>query len=78
MDKSLLQWDNIESRKAFIFTAESSIYGGTNIEGKDVTVIQEKGEGMEVWTPTHDDWNEVVYYGKNGNQEGVSYKRSKD
>jgi len=78
MDKSLLQWDTVESRKAFIATAESSIYNGTNVEGKDVIVLQEKGEGMEVWTPTHDGWNEVVYYGKDGNQEGVSYKRSKD
>lgn len=75
--KSLFNtFDEIYSRRIMIETLESSLYTGENVDGEEVIVLLEQGQGMEVKTRHTEkpDWYECVHYDKDGYQEAVSYE----
>lgn len=69
--------DTIENRHRFIQTMESNLYVGKNVDGEEVQVRLQQGEGMEIWTRHHAKpmWWEVVTFDEFGLQVSVTYKR---
>lgn len=45
-----------KERSAMIKELQSSLYGGTNVEGADIIVLVENGVGMEVLTFQDNGW----------------------
>lgn len=68
--------DTWEGREKFIRTMPSDLYAGHNVDGEEVQIRLQQGEGMQVWTRHHSKpkWWEVITYDKYGFQESVTYK----
>jgi hypothetical protein len=72
--KLSLSFDEVEDVKAFIHNNESSLYGGVNVNGEDVVVLLEKGEGMEVITYQNNGWIRKNFYNHLGLADGETFE----
>ena len=57
---------------------KTGIHFFQNEDGELVSCVRIVGEGFQLWTKTHGNWNEVVYYEEDGEQSGVGYKTDEE
>jgi hypothetical protein len=74
----MFNFETREGRVEFIHNNESSLYEGKNIDGEQVIVMLQKGEGMDVKTRHHNkmNWWEIIEYDAEGFQVGVTYEKT--
>ena len=76
LDISKYDFTVAQGRAEFIADTPSGIYPGKNVDGDDIMVFVQRGEGMEIKTRHADKprfW-ECVSYDAYGWQESVSYE----
>ncbi len=76
----MYQFDKREVKQEFIHNTESGIYTGTNVNGEDVVVIVEQGQGMDVKTirKAKPRWFEVIEYDSEWYQVSIAYESLED
>lgn len=74
--KVLLSFDNAEEVRDFIKNNESGLYSGKNVDGEEVIVTIEKGNGMDVKTLQNNGWWVIHEYDKMGYLLSESFEKN--
>lgn len=60
--------------KEFIMETKSGMYVGKNVEGEEIMILHDQGDGFELYTDQSNGWTRLNTYDSNGYCDGETFK----
>ena len=75
VEKPIIDFDDLESIKKFIEENESNMYEGKTVDGEQVILSLEQGEGMIVRVKQENGWWRIHEFDKDGYVVSETFER---